>query len=108
MLSRQQSSRYLQLRPWLIFSSLSLLITLVALNGCGSNMQQGPTASFAFVTNTGSGTVSAFAVSTSGALSPVSGGSFPAGAGAEFMAFDSVHKLLFVNNQGANTVSAFS
>jgi len=109
MLSRQQSSGHLQLRPWLILSGLSLLITLVALNGCGSsNMQQGPTASFAFVTNTGSGTVSAFAVSTSGALSPVSGGSFPAGAGAEFMAFDSVHKFLFVNNQAANTVSAFA
>ncbi|MGC2697123.1 MAG: beta-propeller fold lactonase family protein [Candidatus Angelobacter sp.] len=64
--------------------------------------------SFAFVTNSGSGTVSAFAVSNSGSLSLISGAPFQAGPGAEFLAFDSVHKLLFVNNQTANTVSAFS
>ncbi|HEY1938881.1 MAG TPA: beta-propeller fold lactonase family protein [Candidatus Angelobacter sp.] len=64
--------------------------------------------SFAFVTNSGSGMVSAFAVSASGSLSPVSGSPFPAGSGAEFMAADSVHKFLYVNNQTANTVSGFS
>ena len=69
-----------------------------------------PTApsSFAFVTNSGSGEVSVFAISKSGSLSLVPGSPFPAGAGAEFMAFDAVHKFLFVSNQTANTVSAFS
>ncbi|HKD78220.1 MAG TPA: beta-propeller fold lactonase family protein [Candidatus Angelobacter sp.] len=78
--------------------------------GCSmkSNSTPGQTASFAFVSNSGSGTVSAFAVSTTGNLSVVSGSPFPAAGGAEFMAFDSVHKLLFVSNQQANTVSAFS
>jgi 6-phosphogluconolactonase (cycloisomerase 2 family) len=41
-------------------------------------------------------------------LTPVSGSPFTAGAGAEFMAFDSMHNLLFVSNQNANSLSAFS
>jgi YVTN family beta-propeller protein len=41
-------------------------------------------------------------------LSAVAGSPFQAGSGAEFMAFDPVHKLLFVSNQGANSLSAFS
>ncbi|HKV91720.1 MAG TPA: beta-propeller fold lactonase family protein [Candidatus Angelobacter sp.] len=68
---------------------------------------QASTAGFVFITNSGSGTVSAFTMSSVGSLSPVST-PFPAGTGAEFMAFDSMHKLLFVSNQQANTVSAFS
>jgi 6-phosphogluconolactonase (cycloisomerase 2 family) len=66
------------------------------------------TVGFAFVTNSGSGSVSALAMDSSGSLSLVAGSPFPAGAGAEFLAFDSVHKFLFVSNQNANTVSAFS
>ncbi|HEY5028472.1 MAG TPA: beta-propeller fold lactonase family protein, partial [Candidatus Angelobacter sp.] len=111
MLSSQQHSHHLQHASWLIFSSMFVLIVVLLLNGCGTmgtKTPQGTTASFAFVTNSGSGTVSAFAVSTSGSLSLVSGGPFPAGAGAEFLTFDSVHKFLFVSNQSANTVSAFS
>ncbi|HZS28802.1 MAG TPA: beta-propeller fold lactonase family protein [Candidatus Angelobacter sp.] len=72
-----------------------------------STTSQASAAGFVFVTNSGSGTVSAFAMSSTGSLSPA-GMPFPAGAGAEFMAFDPVHKLLFVSNQQANTVSAFS
>ncbi|HEY6253288.1 MAG TPA: beta-propeller fold lactonase family protein [Candidatus Angelobacter sp.] len=71
-------------------------------------MNQGPASSLAFVSNSGSGTVSAFTVSTSGSLAPVPGSPFTAGAGAEFMAFDSVHNFLFVSNQSANSLSAFS
>lgn len=99
-------------------SSVCVLIgattALVLAVGCGmmnnspSPMPSGQTISFAFVSNSGSGTVSAFAIDENGAISPVSGSPFPAGAGAEFMAFDSVHKLLFVNNQSANSVSEFS
>jgi 6-phosphogluconolactonase (cycloisomerase 2 family) len=66
------------------------------------------TVGFAFVTNSGSSSVSALAMDSSGSLSLVTGSPFPAGAGAEFLAFDSVHKVLFVSNQNANTVSAFS
>jgi len=110
MLSLQHQSRPLQFIFCSIFFSLLVLI-LLQLNGCGmmnTSMMQGTTASFAFVTNSGSGTVSVFAVSTTGMMTPVSGSPFSAGAGAEFVAFDSVHKLLFVSNQTANTVSAFS
>lgn len=96
-------------------SILLLVLLALGLSGCTS-MNNPPAAStppaqnasLAFVSNSGSGTVSAFMVNTNGTLSPVSGSPFVAGSGAEFMAYDSVHKLLFVNNQAANTVSAFS
>lgn len=91
------------------------LALLVIITGCGSmgnnsNMMMAPAsaASLAFVSNSGSGTVSAFTVNTAGSLTPVSGSPFSAGAGAEFMALDSVHNLLFVSNQSANSLSVFS
>lgn len=90
--------------------TLLLVSVLLLLNGCSmstSTMSQGSTTGFVFVTNSGSGTVSAFAMSSTGSLAPVSA-PFPAGVGAEFMAFDPVHKLLFVSNQQANTLSVFS
>ena len=68
----------------------------------------GTTTSFAFVSNSGSASVSAFAVSSTGGLSVVNGSPFAAGAGAEFMAFDRAHNLLFVSNQLENSVSAFA
>jgi 6-phosphogluconolactonase (cycloisomerase 2 family) len=108
MLSRQHRSRTFPPVPWL---SLSFLIAILLLNGCGMGSTNPPaivTAGFAFISNSGSGSVSAMAMDSSGALSLVAGSPFPAGAGAEFMAFDSVHKFLFVSNQNANTVSAFS
>ena len=112
MLSSPLRSRNLRPARLLVLLSLLVLTIFLLLNGCGmvSNMTTTPAgpASFVFVTNSGSGMVSAFAVSMSGSLSLVSGAPFPAGAGAEFLAFDSVHKFLFVSNQGANTVSAFS
>ncbi len=108
MLSSQQPARIFLITRSLL---LSLAIALIFSSGCGtgaSNMSQGSVVAFAFVTNSGSGTVSAFAVSSNGSFTPVSGASALAGSGAEFMAFDTVHKLLFVSNQNANTVSAFS
>ena len=109
MLSRQYRSHISLSAPRLIISDLLAIILL--LNGCGMDSKNPPptaTAGFAFVTNSGSGSVSAMAMDSSGSLSLVAGSPFPAGAGAEFLAFDSVHKLLFVSNQNANTVSAFS
>jgi 6-phosphogluconolactonase (cycloisomerase 2 family) len=98
--------------PGLFVLSSLLMVTTSLLNGCGMgrNVAPQPTAplSFAFVTNSGSGQVSVFAVSKSGSLSLAPGSPLPAGTGAEFLAFDAVHKLLFVSNQGANTASAFS
>lgn len=112
MISLSHRSRPTTLRT-LFFLVPALLISVFALvAGCGTmgNPPSGPgqTIAFAFVSNSGSATVSAFAISTTGALSTVSGSPFSAGAGAEFMAFDSVHKVLFVSNQTANTISAFS
>lgn len=109
MLSSQHRSRIFQPAPRLILPYLLAIILL--LNGCGMGGKNPPpvaTAGFAFVTNSGSGSVSALAMDSSGSLSLVAGSPFPAGAGAEFLAFDSVHKFLFVSNQNANTVSAFS
>ena len=109
MLSRQHCFRISPPAQWLVFPCLLAIILL--LNGCGMSSKTPPpmaTGSFAFVSNTGSGSVSAMAMDSSGFLSLVAGSPFPAGAGAEFLAFDSVHKFLFVSNQNANTVSAFS
>lgn len=117
MLSSQQPARILQFAQFAqsiqIARRLTFLLALALpfLNGCSMNnsaMPQANTVAFALVSNSGSGTVSAFAVSSTGSLMLVPGAPFTAGAGAEFMAFDSVHKLLFVSNQNANTVSAFS
>lgn len=108
----EKCSHLLPRPSWSFFSKFLAVIFLCLLNGCGmmmhNSMTTGMTASFAFVSNTGAGSVSAFAVSTTGMLTPVSGSPFAAGAGAEFMAFDAVHKFLFVSNQNGNTVSAFS
>lgn len=109
--SPSSSSRTLRATVLPILAMCGILLVLA---GCGSTtmisgsiMPQAP-ASLAFVSNSGSGTVSAFTVSASGSLAPVSGSPFTSGAGAEFMAFDSVHNFLFVNNQSANSLSVFS
>src|SRR5437763_642104 len=99
-------------RPPLLLPAVTFATLLLCLLwGCGGGMnsmttQPMSTTAFVFVANSGSASVSAFAMSSAGSLTPVAGSPFPAGAGAEFMAFDGVHKLLFVNNQSANTVSA--
>lgn len=100
---------------WIIVSGLAIGAVLVALAGCGSTtrisgsiMNPQAAASLAFVSNSGSGTVSAFMVSSSGGLTPISGSPFTAGAGAEFMAFDPVHNFLFVSNQSEDSLSVFS
>ena len=96
-----------QICLFLVWISLGLV-----LNGCSKSNMMMPMGSaspaFAFVANSGSGNISVFTVSASGALSPVMGSPFSAGAGAEFLAFDSMHKLLFASNQNANTLSVFS
>jgi 6-phosphogluconolactonase len=97
---------------WTLSATFALVFGLLLVNGCGGGMKSatiaGGTTSFAFIANSGSGNVSAFAVGTNGVLLPLAGSPFQAHAGAEFMAFDSVHQLLFVSNQNANDLSAFS
>ena len=107
--------RVTQWQVWILSSLGALILALLLVIGCSGGMRNStmasapaPTASFAFIANSGSGNISAFAVSTNGVLSPVSGSPFPAGAGAEFMALDSIHKFLFVSNQNSNNLSAFS
>ena len=102
---RKSSSIYLLLGAAAV---LVLAVGCSMMNNSPSPMPSSQTISFAFVSNSGSGSISAFAIDANGALSTVSGSPFAAGSGAEFMAFDSVHKLLFVNNQTANSLSAFS
>ncbi len=97
----------------IVVLSASLLSAMIIAAGCSGMMgnmlmSTGQTTAFAFVSNSGSGTVSAFAISSTGAFSAVPGSPFPAGVGAEFMAFDRVHNLLFVSNQSANSLSEFS
>jgi len=86
-------------------------VLALGLSGCNSMSTPAPAAqstSFAFVTNSGSGTVSAFMINTNGVLTAVAGSPFTSAAGAEFMAYDPTHKLLLVSNQTANSLSAFS
>jgi 6-phosphogluconolactonase len=97
----------------LIVSTALIAAPIILSSGCSGMMVNPPgvagqTTAFAFVSNSGSGSVSAFAISSTGGLSVAPGSPFAAGAGAEFMAFDSVHKLLFISNQGANSLSVFS
>ena len=116
MVSRRLLSRRFALLAFcFILPAAASCAFLIALNGCGSMgsnntnmMNQASTASLVFVSNSGSGTISAFTVSTSGGLTAVPGSPSAAGAGAEFMALDSVHNLLFVSNQSANSLSVFS
>src|SRR5690348_3689725 len=109
--SHRLSSRLQQV--FVAVLSAALLCALMIASGCSGMMgnmlmSPGQTTAFAFVSNSGSGTVSAFAISSTGSFSAVPGSPFPAGGGAEFMAFDRVHNLLFVSNQSANTLSEFS
>lgn len=111
--ARSYSARPLLVLALLLLPAALMTSGLIMLGGCNSMMGNPPgapgqTTAFAFISNSGSGTVSAFAVSSTGGLSTAVGSPFAAGSGAEFMAYDSFHKLLFVSNQGANTLSAFS
>ena len=113
MTSPARSSSARPLLALLLLLSTLVVSGLIMLAGCNGMMGNPPgapgqTTAFAFVSNSGSGTVSAFAVSSTGGLSVTPGSPFTAGSGAEFMAFDPVHKLLFISDQGANTLSAFS
>lgn len=97
----------------LILATSLIAAPIIISSGCSGMVGNPPgapgqTTAFAFVSNSGSGSVSAFAISNSGGLSVVPGSPFTAGAGAEFMAFDAVHKMLFISNQGANSLSVFS
>ena len=97
---------------WILTGS-AVFAAILIIAGCSGMMGNplmppGQTTAFAYVSNSGPGTVSAFSISSTGAISTVSGSPFTAGAGAEFMAFDPAHKLLFVSNQNSNNLSEFS
>jgi 6-phosphogluconolactonase len=65
-------------------------------------------ASFAFVSNTTSATISAFELDPkTGMLFSVMGSPFPAGGAPEFMAADASGKFLFVANSGSDNISVF-
>jgi 6-phosphogluconolactonase (cycloisomerase 2 family) len=67
------------------------------------------TGQFVYVTNFGSGTVSAYSIDqTTGVLSELSPATISAGAGPEYPAIDPTGKYLYVPNNSDQTVSAFS
>jgi 6-phosphogluconolactonase len=93
--------------------ALAMAAIIFGLSGCGMSnntpaVAASPVTSFAFVTNSATGAISAFAIHSSGALTPVPGSPFASGAGAEMMAFDSIHNFLLVSNQSTNTLSVFA
>jgi 6-phosphogluconolactonase len=100
-------------QPSLAIAFLSALL----LGGCSGNSMTMTTtvpppvvqnASFAFVSNTTSSTISAFELDPkTGMLFSVMGSPFPAGGAPEFMAADASGKFLFVANSGSNNISVF-
>jgi len=66
-------------------------------------------AQFAYVTNVGSNTVSAYSIDRkTGALTPVPGSSFATGSGPVSVAVDPTTQFAYVANENSNTVSAYS
>ncbi len=99
------------------FSRLAVFALGFALAGCGGGsmtVMSPPAAvtanaSFLFVANTSSNTISAFQVDPqSGTPTQVAGSPFAAGMAPEFMATDAAGKFLFVANSNSNDVSAFT
>ena len=71
-------------------------------------MAMGPRAAFAYVANRGSNDVSAYSISSNGALTPVPGSPFPAGLGPLSVAVDPMAKFAYVANIDSNDISAYS
>jgi YVTN family beta-propeller protein len=72
-----------------------------------------PTGKFAYVTNSGSATVSGYAIEpTAGALTPIKGSPFAAGSRPVSVAVDPTAKFVYVTNayagMGSGNVSAYS
>ena len=67
-----------------------------------------PNGKYAYVTNTGSGTVSSYSVQKSGKLSLVQAVAATSGAGPIDAALSATGKGLFVLNSGGQTISSFS
>src|SRR5262249_56805249 len=65
-------------------------------------------ASFAYVANSGSNSVSAFSIGPGGGLSAVQGSPFVAGTEPVAVAVSPDRAQLYVANSGSNSVSAFS
>lgn len=73
------------------------------------NMAFDPNGRFAYVTNQNSSNVSAYSIdATSGALTPVAGSPFAAGAGPSSVAVDPTGKFAYVTNAGSDNISAFT
>ena len=88
----------------LLFSCM----VLMALAGAGTALW-GQTGGFAYVANFASNDVSAYTIdTTTGALTPIAGSPFAAGAGAHWTTTDLTGQFLYVANRGADNVSAFT
>jgi 6-phosphogluconolactonase len=67
-----------------------------------------PTAKFFYVANFSSNNVSAYGISSNGALTPVSGSPFPTGVGPVSVALNDTAKFAYVANIDSNDISAYS
>ena len=94
--------------------SLTLLPAQTIEIGAPTAMTGGSTATvrvpkFAYVANSGGGSVSAYSVNaTTGVLSPISGSPYPAGTAPSDVIADPFGRFLFVANSGSDNVSAYT
>src|SRR5262249_62417919 len=98
----------------LFFAGITFLsvVTLILLTGSGAAQ----TAGFVYVANCGipcdgaqPGSVSAYTINNAtGALTPVDGSPFAAGAGSQSVTVDPTGRFVYVANLGSNDVSAYT
>src|SRR5260370_5467721 len=96
------------------FTALVCYVVLIVLAGAGTTLR-GKTAGFAYVANCGgacggvdSGNVSAYSIDgTTGALVPVAGSPFPAGANPISVTVHPTGQFAYVTNYNSGNVSAY-
>lgn len=81
--------------------------TLIAAGTNPTSITVEATGQFAYVTDSATNSVFAFAIGANGALSAVTGSPFPAGAGATASCIDATGNFLYVANKNDNTISGF-
>jgi DNA-binding beta-propeller fold protein YncE len=89
-------------------SGLTPLAGSVNVGTAPSALAIDPNGKFLFVANHGSNNVSAFAIGSDGALSPVSGSPFTSGTGPVFVAVDTAGSHLYVADHDSSDITEFA